>query len=184
MSPREMATGASGRSPTTSVRDGHHRVDLDLRAAGKRSHPDGHPGRRIRFEERLVHLVDRAERTHLGRVDREPHGVAEARTGSGAYRRQVLQAPSGLVPHGAGYQLAGSRVDRDLTRTEEQVAAADRVDVGTDGLRGVRGVDRLAARCHRLKRIPRISAGVAWTDGQPSGPGELALPPAARGEPG
>src|SRR2546421_202790 len=94
MSPREMATGASGRSPTTSVRDGHHRVDLDLRAA------------------------------------------------------------------------------------------ANRVDVGTDGLRGVRGVDRLAARCHRLKRIPRISAGVAWTDGQPSGPGELALPPAARGEPG
>ena len=137
---------------------------------GSAATPTATPGRRARLEERRVDLVDRRERGHVGHVDRHLDRVAEAGAGRLADRGEVLQASARLVGGGAADQVAGARVERDLTRAEQQAAGVDCVDVGPDGRRGVGGGHRLAmvakpspsyVRSTARKPIARLPAGVA-----------------------
>src|SRR5204862_4389176 len=112
---------------------------------------------RIRSEERGVNLVDRREGREVGHVDGYPQRPRQGGSGRLADCAEILQAAARLLCRRLADELAGGRVERDLTRAEEQLAKAHGVAVGADGLWRLRRRDDLASRRH-LGREP-IRAG-------------------------
>ena len=91
-----------------------------------------------------VNLVHRGEVVHVREVDRGADDAVERAAGGFEDPCQIAEDAVRLHRDVTVHHRAGCRVERDLSRDEDQRAGAHRLRIGTDRGRGRRRRDRLA----------------------------------------
>src|SRR5438477_8647456 len=114
--------GPPGATARSERRDA---VDLDARPSRERADLDRRPGRWRLAEVPSVRFVDLGEVGHVGNEDGGLHHLLEARAASLEDRFQIFHHALGLRADVTLYGLAGRRVDRELSRHEQEGSRAD-----------------------------------------------------------
>ena len=120
-----------------------NRVDLDARVAGQPGHLNGGAGGARLGEVGRVDLVHHREIIHVSEEDRRANDVVKRQAGRFEQRAEVVHGPACLDGGVALRELAGCRIDGNLTRNEEQVAGPEGGRVGTARARCVGARERL-----------------------------------------
>jgi hypothetical protein len=131
-----------------SVRESHHCVDLNLGAERQGRNPDRDASGRLGFEEGRVDLVHQRELRYVGHIHGHPHCITQGSACRVAHGSEVLEATAGLLCGGVAGQLAGLRIQRNLTGAEQEAACTDGMGIRTDRRRGVWCGYQLTMRGH------------------------------------
>lgn len=153
----QRLTGDAGGEHSHSADDGHDRsprardasrnggdgFDLDAHVARQAQH--GHRGpRRTRITKHArVHRIHGRELRHVAQKHGGLHDMRPGGARGLEHRREVGQDLFGLGGHVARHQFHRIRIERDLSRGEQESVGAHGLRIGADGLGSKIGVNRL-----------------------------------------